>query len=67
MIATPNAMMKPAMIVVVTAVAVALPLHYVYGLATLGHLGTLYVDVAALIVGAVLSLRASSSDRVARR
>lgn len=47
------------LLVVITAVAVALPLHYVYGLATLGHLGSLYVAVAALIAGALLSLRAN--------
>ena len=51
------------LLVVITAVAVTLPLHYVYGLATLGHLGTLYVDVAALIAGALLSLRTKTDDQ----
>jgi sterol desaturase/sphingolipid hydroxylase (fatty acid hydroxylase superfamily) len=51
------------LLVVITAVTVTLPLHYVYGLATLGHLGSLYVDVAALIVGALLSLRTKTDDR----
>ena len=40
------------------ALAFGLPLHYVYGLATLGHLGPIYVDVAILLVGIVLARRA---------
>lgn len=47
------------LVVVGLAVLVTLPLHYVYGLATMGHLGSLYVAVALLLVGATLSLRAS--------
>lgn len=43
--------------IVVVAVTISLPLHYVYGLATLGHLGALYVDVVLLIAGSLLSLR----------
>src|SRR5690242_13107983 len=43
--------------VVVVAVAITLPLHYVYGLATLGHLGALYIDVLLLLTGSALSLR----------
>jgi hypothetical protein len=46
------------LVVVVMATAITLPLHYVYGLATFGHLGPLYVDVALLVAGSVLSLRA---------
>ena len=45
--------------VVIVAVTITLPLHYVYGLATVGHLGTLYVDVLLLLAGSALSLRAS--------
>ena len=45
--------------VVIVAVTITLPLHYVYGLATLGHLGTLYVDVLLLLTGSALSLRAT--------
>jgi len=45
--------------IVVVAVTLTLPLHYVYGLATWGHLGTLYVDVLLLLGGSALSLRAS--------
>src|ERR1044071_9750290 len=39
----------------VIAVAISLPLHYAYGLDTLGHLGPIYLDVAILIVGTVMS------------
>ena len=46
--------------VVIVAVLITLPLHYVYGLATIGHLGTLYVDVALFVVGSVISLRSSA-------
>lgn len=39
-------------------VGLALPLHYVYGLATIGHLGLIYLDVAIWLVGIVLAWRA---------
>jgi hypothetical protein len=42
----------------VVAIVLALPLHYAYGLATLGHLGPLYLDVAVLLSGIVLARRA---------
>ena len=42
----------------VVAIGVALPLHYPYGLATLGHLGLIYLDVLIFTVGVVLGLRA---------
>jgi uncharacterized membrane protein YadS len=42
-------------------VAVALPLHFVYGIGTLGHLGPIYLDLAVLILGAALSLRTLGS------
>ena len=51
-------------LMVLVAVGVALPLHYVYGLATMGHLGTLYVDVALLILGSLYSLRGRKSAPV---
>ena len=51
------------LVVVSVAVVVAVPLHYVYGLATIGHLGTLYIDVALLVIGSVLSLWRSKVDR----
>ena len=44
----------------VIAVAVALPPHYAYGIATMGHLGPIYLDVAILLVGTVLARRALS-------
>jgi hypothetical protein len=42
----------------VVGVGLALPLHYVYGLATLGHLGLIYLDAAILLVGTVLATKA---------
>lgn len=41
----------------VIAVGIALPLHFTFGLATLGHLGLIYLDAAILLVGTVLSYR----------
>ena len=41
----------------VIAVGVALPLHFVYGIATFGHLGLIYLDAAILLIGTVLSYR----------
>lgn len=42
----------------VIALVVAVPLHYVYGLATLRHIGPIYLDAAILLVGTVLAQRA---------
>jgi hypothetical protein len=42
-------------------VALALPLHYVYGIATMGHLGLIYLDVAIWLVGIVLSWKTLAS------
>lgn len=39
----------------VIAVGLALPLHYVYGLATMGHLGLIYLDAAILLVGTIVA------------
>jgi len=39
------------------AVVVAVPLHYVYGLAALGHLGPIYLVVVILLAGTVLARR----------
>jgi hypothetical protein len=47
------------LVVVAVAVCVTLPLHYVYGLATVGHLGSLYVDVGLLVAGSLLALRST--------
>jgi len=45
--------------IVLVSVAITLPLHYVYRLATMGHLGSLYVAVALLIVGSIMTMRKS--------
>ncbi len=42
----------------IIALVVSLPLHYVYGLDTLGHLGPIYLDVVLLMVGTVMSYNA---------
>ena len=42
----------------VIALVISLPLHYAYGLDTLGHLGPIYLDVVILIVGTVMSYNA---------
>jgi phosphoglycerol transferase MdoB-like AlkP superfamily enzyme len=44
----------------VVGVGLALPLHYVYGIGTLGHLGLIYLDALILLVGTVLAARAVS-------
>jgi hypothetical protein len=40
------------------ALVLGLPLHYLYGLATLGHLGPVYLDSAILFVGTGLAWKA---------
>ena len=47
-----------AFIAPVIALVISLPLHYVYGLDTLGHLGPIYLDVVILIIGTVMSYNA---------
>jgi hypothetical protein len=42
----------------VLGLAVALPAHYPYGFATLGHLGLIYAATAVFVVGALLALPA---------
>ncbi len=42
----------------VIGVGLALPLHYVYGLGTFGHLGLIYLDAGILLVGTILAARA---------
>jgi apolipoprotein N-acyltransferase len=39
----------------VIAVAVAVSLHFPYGIATIGHLGLIYLDALILVVGTVLA------------
>jgi hypothetical protein len=41
----------------VLALAVALPAHYPWGFATIGHLGPIYVATAIFVVGAILALK----------
>jgi hypothetical protein len=40
----------------VLGLAVALPAHFSYGLATIGHLGLIYLATAIFVVGAALAL-----------
>ncbi len=49
-----------AFITPVIGVAIALPLHFPYGLATLGHLGLIYLDALILLVGTVLAHKAQN-------
>lgn len=42
----------------VIALVISLPLHYVYDLDTLGHLGPIYLDLVILLVGTVMSYNA---------
>jgi len=44
-----------AVVVPVLALAVALPAHYPWGLATLGHLGLIYLAVIIFLVGVVIA------------
>jgi hypothetical protein len=54
--------MWTAFITPVIGVAIALPLHFVYGIGTLGHLGLIYLDAIILLVGTILSYKALSSS-----
>jgi hypothetical protein len=54
--------MWTAFITPVIGVAIALPLHFVYGIGTLGHLGLIYLDAIILLVGTVMSYKALSSS-----
>jgi hypothetical protein len=42
----------------VIAVGIALPLHFPYHIATLGHLGLIYLDAGILLIGTILAYRA---------
>jgi hypothetical protein len=53
--------MWTAFITPVIGVAIAVPLHFPYGIATFGHLGLIYLDAVILLVGTVLSARALRS------
>jgi hypothetical protein len=47
----------------VLALAVALPAHYPWGFATIGHLGLIYLATAIFVVGVVLSGKALLDER----
>jgi hypothetical protein len=47
----------------VLGLAVALPAHYPYGFATIGHLGLIYLATAIFVVGAVLAGKAIMEQR----
>jgi hypothetical protein len=47
-----------AVMAVVLGLAVALPAHYPWGFATIGHLGLVYLAIVVFAVGAVLSGKA---------
>ena len=53
--------MWTAFLTPVIGVAIAVPLHFPYGIGTLGHLGLIYLDAAILLVGTVLSYNALKS------
>lgn len=46
-----------AVAVPVFALAVALPAHYPWGFATIGHLGLIYLATAIFVIGALLALK----------
>ncbi|MFH5821694.1 hypothetical protein [Georgenia sp. AZ-5] len=46
----------------VVGLGIALPAHYPYGLATIGHLGLIYLATAVFLVGAVLALGVLRGD-----
>ena len=48
------------------ALAVALPAHYPWGFATIGHLGLIYLATAIFVVGAVVSGKALLDARPMR-
>jgi len=54
--------MWTAFITPVIGVAIALPLHFAYGIGTIGHLGLIYLDAVILLVGTVMSYNALKSS-----
>jgi phosphoglycerol transferase MdoB-like AlkP superfamily enzyme len=42
----------------VVGVGIALPLHFIYGIGTMGHLGLIYLDALILLAGTVLAAKA---------
>ena len=47
----------------VVGLAVAIPAHYPWGLATIGHLGLIYLATAIFVAGALLALKALAEAR----
>jgi hypothetical protein len=47
--------LRGAVVAPVLALAVALPAHYPFGLATIGHLGLIYLAVVIFLMGVVLA------------
>lgn len=47
----------------VLGLAVALPSHYPYGFATIGHLGLIYLATIVFVVGALIALKALLEER----
>jgi len=54
--------MWTAFIAPVIGVGIALPLHFTYGIGTIGHLGLIYLDALILLVGTVMSYNALKSS-----
>ena len=50
--------MWTAFLTPVIGVAIALPLHFTYGIGTIGHLGLIYLDALILLIGTILSYNA---------
>lgn len=48
----------------VIGVAIALPLHFSYGIGTIGHLGLIYLDALILLVGTVVAYREISTQPI---
>lgn len=46
-----------AVLTPVVGLAIAIPSHYPYGLATVGHLGLIYLATAVFVVGALVALK----------
>jgi hypothetical protein len=52
-----------AVVVPVVGLAIALPAHYPYGFATIGHLGLIYLATAIFVVGAAVALKGLLDQR----
>ena len=52
-----------AVVVPVVGLAIALPAHYPYGFATIGHLGLIYLATVIFVVGAGVALKGLLDQR----